>query len=99
MVKNAKVKEADISDLNQKISSAADLLIHTAKIADVPLLLVMTPPDNDYDLKPGELRETTSLELHPSIDGLVFAVSGSAAEMQELVDLIADWGEKRSKER
>lgn len=77
------------------IASAAESLLYLARRLGNPLIMAMSPPDNDYNLKPGDVQGSKSSELRPSCDSLVVAVVGSPEEMQELVDLVQKWQEKK----
>lgn len=78
------------------LTDAADLLLYFAERAKKPVILAMQPPQNDHGLKPGQMQGSSSTKLRPSCQGLVIAVSGSADDVQGLLDLVIQWKENRN---
>lgn len=78
------------------LTNAAEILLYAATRFKKPLIMAMHPPDNHHNLQPGQVQGSTSTELRPSCQGLVIAISGSADEVQELLDVVMKWKESRS---
>lgn len=77
------------------ITDAAETLLTTAARVRKPIIIAMHSPSNDHNLKSGESRPSDVTELLPSCNGVVVAVSCSAEEAQEFVDLVMAWQKKR----
>lgn len=74
---------------------AAEMLLQVSDQAGSPLIVAMHPAENSHGLQPGDMQESKSTEILPSCNGLVVAVSASAEESQELLDLISLWQDQR----
>lgn len=77
------------------LTNAAEILLYAASRFKKPLVMAMHPPDNSHNLQPGQVQSAASTELHPSCQGLVIAVSGSADEVQKLLDLVMNWSDEK----
>ena len=79
------------------LGSAAELLYGVTKRIKKPLIMVMHPQKNHQNLSPGEVLGVTFNEVRPDCDGLVFAVAGSPEEVQELLDMVTSWVDRKKK--